>query len=150
MKISRKIGILVIAALLAMPALSAPAAPESIKALMHKTGAGDMSIQMMNQLIPSLKKMIPDAPESFWSDVMSEYDPDEMINIIIPVYQKHLSEEDIKEINTFYDSPAGKKLIHVQPAIMQESMLLGQQYGESVARKILNKYSAMVENEVKK
>ena len=100
---------------------------------------------MMNQMLPALKKMIPDAPEKFWADVMAEFNADQIVELIIPVYQKHLTEQDVKEINAFYNSAAGKKLISVQPAIMQESMVLGQQWGQETARNVLNKYKAQTQ-----
>lgn len=105
-----------------------------------------MSVQMMNQMIPTLKQMIPDAPEKFWSDVMSEVDANEMENMVIPVYQKYLTEEDIVAVISFYDTPAGRKLIRVQPAIMQESMVIGQQWGQNLAREVITKYKAQSED----
>ena len=116
------------------------ASPESIKALMRSTGSGDLGVQMINQMLPSLKQMAPDAPESFWVDVMSEVNADELEDMVIPVYQKYLTEKDIQDITNFYKTDAGKKLISVQPVIMQESMVAGQQWGQNLARKILLKY----------
>ncbi len=117
-----------------------PASPESIKALMQLTGSGQMGMQMMNQLLPALKGMIPDAPKSFWDDVMADVNADEMENMVIPIYQKYLSESDIQAINSFYQTEAGEKLIRVQPLIMQESVALGQQWGQKIAQQALLKY----------
>lgn len=117
-----------------------PASPENIKSLMQLTGSGELGVQMMNQMLPALKKMIPDAPESFWVDVMSEVDAGDFEDMVVPVYQKYLTEEDIKAINSFYQTNAGKKLIRVQPAIIQESMIAGQQWGQKLARQVLLKY----------
>ena len=121
-------------------ALAGPASKESVSRLMHKTGAGNMGVQVFQQMLPALKKMVPDAPEDFWAEVMSEVDANTIVELVIPVYQKYLTEQDIRAINAFYDSEAGKKLIEVQPAIMQESMLIGQQWGKEVARGVIEKY----------
>jgi len=117
-----------------------PASPESIKALMQSTGSGEMGMQMMNQMLPALKQMIPSAPESFWTDVMSEVDANDIEDMVIPVYQKYLTEEDIQAVNSFYQTEAGQKLIRVQPTIMQESMAIGQQWGQNLAKQVLLKY----------
>jgi hypothetical protein len=117
-----------------------PASSDSIKALMRLTGSSEMGMQMMSQMVPALKKTMPDAPESFWSDVMSEINTHEIEDLIIPVYQKHLTESDIQSINSFYQTEAGKNLIKVQPAIMQESMAIGQQWGQKIAKQVLHKY----------
>ena len=123
-----------------LTAIAEPATRESVKALMQASGAGEMGVQMMNQMLPALKKMIPEAPESFWADIMSEVSPDDIEDMVIPVYQKYLTEADIQAINKFHQSAAGKKLIRVQPAIMQESMTIGQQWGQNLAKQVLLKY----------
>ncbi len=146
MKITKYLSLIIVSIFFSMPVLSEPATSKSIKQLMVKTGAGNMSVQMMNQMIPALRRMIPDAPDKFWKDVMAEVNPDSMENMVIPIYQKHFSEKDIKAINAFYDTPAGKKFIRVQPAIMQESMAVGQQWGKQLARKILDKYQREFKN----
>jgi len=117
-----------------------PATKESIKALLQLTGAGQMGVQAMNQMLPELKKMAPDAPESFWVDFMNGVDGDVLENMVIPIYQKHLTESDIQVLNEFYQSDAGKKFISVQPLIMQESMQVGQQWGQNLAREVIQKY----------
>lgn len=117
-----------------------PASAESVKQLMHKTGAGELGIQAMNQMLPALKNLIPEAPETFWSDYMAEFNPEDLVEMTVPIYQKYLSEEEVQALNSFYDTPAGKKLIKVQPLIMQESMMAGQQWGQAVAQDVISKY----------
>jgi hypothetical protein len=119
-----------------------PASTKSIKQLMDKTGAGQMGMQAMRQMLPSLKRMVPNAPEKFWTDFMAEVSPDDLVNMVIPIYQKYLTEEDVQAINRFYDSPAGRKLIQSQPMIMRESMLQGQAWGQKLARKVIDRYKA--------
>ncbi|HEB87611.1 MAG TPA: DUF2059 domain-containing protein [Gammaproteobacteria bacterium] len=133
-------SLLLAALILPVPAFSAPASKESIRKMMIEAGSGKIGVQIMNQMIPAMKRMIPKAPDKFWKDVMAEVNENEMIELVIPVYQKYLTEEDIKGINAFYASAAGKKLIKVQPAILRESILIGRQWGQQIARKILLKY----------
>ncbi|MBV1915783.1 MAG: DUF2059 domain-containing protein [Pseudomonadales bacterium] len=142
MKVTGYLSVFCLLIGISMPSFSEPATQSSVKQLMQKVGAGDMSVQMMNQMIPALKQMIPDAPEKFWTDFVSELDAGEMEDLIIPVYQKYLTEEDVVAINSFYDSPAGMKLISVQPKIMQESMIIGQQWGQEIAARVIAKYQA--------
>ena len=133
--------VLATACLLSQTAVTAePASAQSIKHMMQMTGAGDIGMQMINQMLPALKNMAPDAPDSFWVDVMAEIDTNEIEDLVIPVYQKYLTEADIQAINNFYQTPSGKKLIKVQPSMIQESFVIGQQWGQGVAKKILMKY----------
>lgn len=128
---------------LAFASVAQPAKKTSIEQLMQLTGAGDLSAQMMNQMLPAMQQMIPDAPPTFWDTFKQELDANELMKMIIPVYQKHLSEEDIQAILAFYSTPAGKKLISAQPAIMQESMMIGQQWGQQVFMRAKQKFDAM-------
>lgn len=116
------------------------ASPESVKNLLNKTGSGQMGIQAMKQMLPALKKMLPNAPEKFWQDFMAEVSPNDLVNMVIPIYQKHLTQKEIEAINAFYDTPAGRKLIRVQPYIVQESMAAGQAWGQKIAQKVITKY----------
>lgn len=138
----RKCLICLLFATLTLPvsAFAKPASKQSIKQMMMTAGSGKIGVQVMNQIIPALKRMIPKAPDKFWKDVMAEVNTNEIIDLVIPVYQKYLTEEDVKGINAFYASTAGKKLIKVQPEIMRESIRIGQHWGQQIARKILLQY----------
>lgn len=118
------------------------ASDESIRELMNKTGAGDLGVQMMGHLLPHLQQMIPDAPAEFWDDFMSKVDPDDLIEKVIPIYKKHFSEEDIKAVIEFYDTPVGKKFIKAQPSIVQESSAVGQEWGREIAQQVMEEYAA--------
>ena len=141
------IGLLILVAPFCV--FSEEASEESIRALMQRSGAGDMGLQVMNQLVPALKQMAPDAPEEFWQNFMAEFSADELIQLTIPVYQKHLSQDDIDALNKFYDTAAGQNMIKAQPMIMQESMIIGQAWGQGIAKKVLEKYQAQTEAQAK-
>jgi len=54
---------------------------------------------------------------------------DEMVDAMVPIYQKHLTREDMDAILAFYSSPVGLKLQREQPAMMQEGMKVGGEIG---------------------
>lgn len=54
---------------------------------------------------------------------------DNLVKVYVPIYQKHLTLDDLKKIVAFYESPVGKKLGAVTPAITMEGMTAGQQLG---------------------
>ncbi len=100
------------------------------------TGAGELAVQVMNQMINSYKTAKPEIPEKIWQDVMKEIKVDELNNLVIPIYDKYLAHDEIKEMIKFYESPLGKKLISIMPRIAQESMLVGQQWGRELGTKV--------------
>ncbi len=114
----------------------------SVKELMDKTGTGEMAVQAMNQMLPMIKRMVPDAPETFWLEFQKEMNPNELVEMIIPIYQKHFSQEDIDAVNAFYDTKAGKNFINSQPLIMQESMIAGQAWSQGIVQKVMMKAQA--------
>lgn len=47
---------------------------------------------------------------------------DEIIQALIPVYQRHLSHSDMQTIIEFYSSPTGQKMVKEMPQMMTESI----------------------------
>jgi hypothetical protein len=47
---------------------------------------------------------------------------DGLIHAIVPVYQRHLTQQDVAALIAFYSSPAGRKIVREQPAMLRESM----------------------------
>lgn len=118
---------------------ASPVTEKSVRELMTLTGSGDMGLQVIQNMIPAMKKMLPQVSESFWNEFMKEVNTDELISAIVPIYQKHYTEKDIRVAIDFYRSPAGRRLVEKQPLVMQESMQAGQQWGEQMARRAIEK-----------
>lgn len=110
-----------------------------IKKLLVISGSNELGKQMMQQMIESFKGVLPNVPDNFWREFMNEADMDDLMNRMVPVYDKYLSHDDIKELVKFYESPAGKKYVKVLPQISKESMTIGQEWGEQVGEKVLKK-----------
>jgi hypothetical protein len=47
---------------------------------------------------------------------------DEIVQAMIPAYQKHFTHGDIEAMNTFYSSAVGQKVLQELPSVMQEGM----------------------------
>ena len=121
------------------PAEDKVAKMQDIRKLMNLTGGGDIGKQVIEQMLETFKQSNPDIPASFWDEFMKEVDPNQLIELNVPIYDKHLSHEDIKGIIAFYESPVGKKFIQALPQIVQESYAAGQQWGYSVGTKLREK-----------
>jgi hypothetical protein len=110
-----------------------------IRQLLESTGAGNLGVQMMNQMLPSFKKLVPQAPDSFWDDILTEAKPETFVDMVVPIYDRHFSETEIDELVAFYSSPIGKKAVQELPAIMSESMAVGQIWGQEVSKRVLER-----------
>lgn len=62
----------------------------------------------------------------------------DMVDLNVPIWMRHLDETDIDGLIAFYKSPPGKKFIKVQPVIQQEAMLAGQKWGQEMAMKVMS------------
>ena len=136
------LALLALALLCAGPAMSqAPGAAteakrQDIRKLMELTGAAKVGQQIAAQMIPMFKQGNPQVPQKFWDDVMKEFDTKSMIDLIVPIYDKHLTHDDVKGLIAFYQSPLGRKMTGVMPQIAQESMQVGQQWGLQIAQRV--------------
>lgn len=119
-----------------------PEMENDIRQLMNAMGMGDLSNQILGQMIGQMKQMAPDAPEAFWTNFQKKADGNELIELIIPIYAKHFSHAEIKELIGFYNSPIGKKVTATLPAITQESMVAGQQWGMKLAQDVMAELKA--------
>jgi hypothetical protein len=82
-----------------------------IKKLMEVTSSGKLGLQVAQNLISSFRSSYPTADDDFWDEVLQEMSPDDLVTLIIPIYDKHFTTEEIRGLLTFYDTELGKKLI---------------------------------------
>jgi hypothetical protein len=75
-----------------------------------------------------------DEKVEFTSDVMSS-----LIEMLVPIYQKHFTEQDLKDAIDLFKTPIGKKISEKSPTIAQESMQASMQWGMELSTK-LQKY----------
>ncbi len=82
-------------------------------------------------------------------DEMYESMPiDEIIQAMVPAYQKHLTKGDIDNLVAFYSSPTGAKLLRELPSItaesMQDAMPIILKYSDSVKQTLLKETDVMI------
>ena len=111
----------------------------TLNEMIRVSGTGEAFISSVQQMKKMFKAQFADLKDEDWNSI-EEYINKEsfqnLINQLSPVYQKHLSEEDLKTIIAFYNSEAGKKFAEKTPLIAQESMVVGQQWGIELGQKI--------------
>ena len=106
---------------------------------MEISGSGKLGVQVIQAMLVSYEKTYPDVDKEFWEEVSKEFDPDQLIKMIIPIYDKHFSEKEIEEMVTFYKSSVGRKLVSELPFILTESMQAGEKWGREVGEKVMQR-----------
>ncbi len=120
-----------------------------------------MAKQMKAGAEDGFKEKVPDAtPEQLAKvdkvidGILGTLPMDELIDAIIPIYQKHLTKSDLAAITEFYSSAAGKKILKEMPAILSESMQAGGEIGRKAfaakARELDEKIDEMAKESVKR
>ncbi len=95
--------------------------------------------QMKSGAEQGFKQKVPDATPEQLAKVDKLFDTlfaalpmDDLLDAIVPIYQKHLTKADLAAVTAFYSSPAGQKILKELPAIMAESMQAGGDIGRRV------------------
>lgn len=137
-------GLLLVSGLAVDPAGSVEQASkaERIEELMELTGASKLGVQMMHAMTDSLKAAMPNVPDDWWARFMAEVDPEDVTAIVVPIYDRHFTAEEIDAMLEFYRTPVGRSLIAKMPVVVQESMAAGQAWGKRLAEEILEELEA--------
>jgi len=64
---------------------------------------------------------------------------DGLIDEITVLYARSFTVAELTDITTFYRGPTGQKFLEKLPAITQESMAIGQKFGQTVVAEIQNR-----------
>lgn len=107
---------------------------KEIERMLRLTGMEKLMNQMKGQMIASLQGQIKQVPGGFWEKFAQKMDTHELLEKIIPLYDKYYTLEDLKAVNAFYESTAGQKMLSTLPQIMKESMQIGQEWGQKIGK----------------
>lgn len=133
------------------PALGQDHAPEQsagkqakeadIRRLLNLMGAGKVGAQVMDQMFGTIHdSMGQQVPAKIWDDLVAdfkaEFSPDALIELNVPIYDKHYTHEEIRQLISFYESPLGQKVTNVTPLIAKEAYEAGAAHGRRVLQRI--------------
>jgi uncharacterized protein len=132
----------------------------NIKQLVEITGTTRIAEQFANtmsqQMFKLLKTARPDIPDRALTVMQTElmsifseniYSTGGLVDQIIPIYSKHFTNAEIEQLLAFYQTPLGQKVIAAMPQVMNESMLAGQQWGQSLRPEIQKRLMLALQKE---
>lgn len=114
--------------------------------------------QMMHQQYLKDKDKLPPDFEVRMNKIMDEmfksFPWSEMLDAMVPVYQKHFTKNDINSFVAFYQTPAGQKLLNEMPQItaeaMQAMMPLLQKNMDSMKQRMAEEVTVMMKDSASK
>jgi len=129
-----------------------PAKEADIRKLMDLTGANSLGEQLMaagmEQFRASVLDSQPDNPrakqfvDAFVAGFQKHFDATALTQTEIPIYDKYLTAEDLKDLLEYYSSPLGKRMLKVLPEIAQESQAAGFSLGQQAAQQTMEDLKA--------
>jgi hypothetical protein len=121
-----------------------PAKEADIRRLLDVMGSRAAATQMMGDMEKNIRPLLTSSLppgdyrerliDLFFKKFQTKLDPEVMVDLAIPVYDKYLSDTDVKGMIEFYSTPLGKKVVQVIPQLMSESGERGRQWGERIGR----------------
>src|SRR5437762_1649854 len=126
------------------PATKIEAAKEAdIRQLMEVTGVNALGEQLMTAGIAQFRANVlearPDDPrakqfaDAFAARFQKHFDPHSVMETVIPIYDKHLSREDLRALLEYYKSPFGQRMLKVLPEVARDSQVAGLSLGQKAA-----------------
>ena len=114
----------------------------TLKKMLESAGSQGAFQTAIKQMFSMFRQQKTNVPADVWNALETEMEKtsmDELTTLLTPVYQKQLTEADLKKIIEFYETPVGKKYAGSVPAIMQESMQVVQEWGMKLSQQIMQK-----------
>ncbi len=114
-----------------------PATRQDVEEYLHAINYRDMLNKMIDAMSAPMHQMVHDEyvkdkdklPADFEAQTNKKTDEmmknipwDEMIQAMVPSYQKHFTKGDMQALTAFYKTATGEKILREMPAITAESM----------------------------
>jgi len=115
----------------------APASKEDVERYLQAMHSHEMMKQMVEAMAKPMHQMVHDQyvkdkdrlPADFedrlnkmMDDMMKDMPLDDMMDAMVPSYQKHFTKGDMDALIAFYSAPTGQKVLRELPSIMAEAM----------------------------
>lgn len=110
-----------------------------IRQLIELTGAANVSADALRQIIAPLRAGFPQVPDEFWDTFVKEVRSEELVDLVVPIYDKYYTREEIHDLTMFYRSPVGQKTIKILPKLSADAIDAGQEWGKTVADRAMRK-----------
>lgn len=118
-----------------------------IRRLLELTGAVNMANQSMDGMESSVKTLMSGSLppgeyrdqllDLFFQKFRAKRDTNQLIELVIPIYDKYYTHDDIRALIAFYETPVAKKMVAVLPKVVQESQTAGLKWGGDLGRQCM-------------
>jgi uncharacterized protein len=124
-----------------------PAKEADIRRLLELTGAKALAVQTMTSMEDGIKPLMSNSLppgdyrdqliDLFFAKFHSKADAQHLVDIAVPIYDKYLTNEEVKGLIKFYETPLGQKATGVMPKMVGEIQGESREWGEKLGREAM-------------
>ena len=127
----------------------APTAIAAAKELVIIKGATAMFDPLIPGVIESAKNgFLPTNPQlaqplnEIAAELRKQYEPrrNEIIDEVAKIYAQHFTEQELKDLVTFYKSPLGKKMVTEEPFAVDQSLKTAQAWATHFSDEVIERF----------
>lgn len=129
-----------------------PAKEADIRKLLDLVGTRQVAVrtldQMSNTIRPVLENSMPPGEyrgkliDLFFAKFKSKADAQHIVDLAVPIYDKHFSREEIEGLMQFYQTPLGHKTLTELPSLLSELRDAGEKWGQVLGRESMEEVLA--------
>lgn len=108
---------------------------ETAKSFLVASGGVSIGRTIVSGIIDALRPSA-DVPEEWWDEIQRDFSCEELIARLAALYAQEIPVDDLESLTACYESPAGRRYVAQLPALTQESMRIGQEWGAVAAKRI--------------
>lgn len=115
-----------------------------LRTMVTESHVVDLMLQSMQAGMASQRAANPAIPPAFWDRFLAAAleRKSDLGDMVVEIYDRHFTTDELRQLLAFYHTPIGQKLLVEQPAIAQEAMAAGQQWGQRLGYEIGQKMAA--------
>jgi hypothetical protein len=120
---------------------------QNIRKLLEQNGGirsvRDQISQSLEAFRVQIAKIAPDSAKSVRKDI-DDHEIEGLIEQLVAVYEKHLTDEEISTLLKFGASPVGKKISEAMPVINSEVNRIGREWALQFAQKVIGQTIGLI------
>ena len=109
---------------------------ENYKSLVVDFMSAQGQFETFNATIDQMASMMALTLDDSEKELLSKEVMGSLVDLLVPIYKNHFTEQDLKEAIELYKTPIGKKISEKTPIIAQETMQVSMQWGMELAEKM--------------
>ena len=109
---------------------------ENYKSLVIDFMSAQGQFETFNATIDQMASMMALTLDDSEKELLSKEVMGSLVDLLVPIYKNHFTEQDLKEAIELYKTPIGKKISEKTPIIAQETMQASMKWGMELAEKM--------------